>query len=124
MKWFCQGKYCATGVFIALLSQDEISDPFFHLIAAMSLDIQLSEVGKETSFDCLFGLENTSVITLKCPSSPLKANFLCPHFIKGEEPLQSSYMLLFCMMAKLFCNSQTFCGVRMLFSAHLFSELV
>lgn len=68
MEWFCPGKYCAMGVLTAVPSQNEISDLSFNLKAAISLGIQLSRGGKETSFGCFFGLENDyqCCYTLKC----------------------------------------------------------
>lgn len=69
MKWFCQGKYCAIGVLITVPAEDEISDPSFHLVAARSLDIQLSRGGRE--FWLLFWVRKYQCCyTLKGPSSP------------------------------------------------------
>lgn len=67
--------YCCS-IFIVVPSQDEISNPFFHLIGARSLDIQLSGGGKETSFGCFFGLENTNVAAhSQMPIISIESNF-------------------------------------------------
>lgn len=61
MKPFCQGKYCCIGVLITVPAEDDILDPFFHVIAARSLHIWLSW---RKEFWLLFGLEVINIVTL------------------------------------------------------------
>lgn len=80
--------------------------------------------GKGDKFLLLFGVRKYLVTLSSAYHLHQKRFFSTLTLLREKKALQSSCLFLFCMTSKHFCNSQTFCVVRMLFSAHLFSEVL